>query len=232
MKNLKYFLVQNKLSTASGVKYIPRTLLNGSLAGKSLVEQICWGSTITPSDCLAVMENLDRVVAEQLAQGRSVNLGFVILKPTVKGGFEDPEESFSPEKHQIAVSVTGSQDLQKRVSRAVQPIRIATSKSEPSLSSWANISNRGSQTARIGSLMEVLGKRLTFSEMDPNQGIFFSQGAGNTTRVSEYSIITNRVVGFKTPEGLIPGESYNVEVRALFGTNLRIGKLDEFILIE
>jgi hypothetical protein len=52
MKNLKYFLILNKLNTNDGVKYIPRTVLNGSLSGKSLVELICWGSIERTSDKL------------------------------------------------------------------------------------------------------------------------------------------------------------------------------------
>jgi hypothetical protein len=232
MNNIKYFLIQNKLNTSSGIAYLPRTVLNGSLSGKSLVETICWGSTITPSDCMAVMENLERVVAEQLSQGRSVNLGFVILKPTVKGSFQSPEETFSLDKHQIAVTVTGSMELQRKVSRTVQPIRIASSKSAPLLTSWANISDRGNSNVRIGSLIEIRGQRLNFAEKETNQGVFFTKEDGTNIRGTEYSRIANGLVGMKVPEGLNPGESYNVEVRALFGTNLRTGKLDDSILIE
>lgn len=220
---LKYYLFKNKLSTALESPYLPKTVFSGSLSGSSLIQAVCNGSTITSSDCLALLENLSIVIQESLSQGRTVNLGFVNCKPTVKGSFSSPAEPFNSEKHKIKVSVSASADLIKRVNINASTSRINAVKAEPILTSWANLSIEGNAGFLVGHLVEFRGARLKFSRQDINQGIFFLRSDGSEIRANEYSGIGGTAVGCKIPIGLEPGESIRVEARALFGSVIRSG---------
>ncbi|WCL51255.1 DNA-binding domain-containing protein [Leptospira sp. GIMC2001] len=229
---LKYYLFKNKLSTAVASPYLPKTVFSGSLSGSSLIQAVCKGSTITSSDCLAVLENLNIVIAENLSQGRTVNLGFVNFKPTVKGSFSSPAEPFSSEKHQIKVSVSAAGDLVRRVNLNASTARITAVKAEPIITSWANLSLEGIESFLVGHLVEFRGAKLKFTKTDTNQGIFFVRSDGTEIRATEYSGIGGNAIGCKIPEGLEPGESVSVEARALFGSVIRTGKFDDLILIQ
>jgi hypothetical protein len=226
MNTIKYSLVPNRLNTSVEIPYLPRTVLNGSLSGPSLINAICWGSTVTPADCKAVLENLNRVVTENLSQGRSVNLEFVNLRPSVKGFFDSPDETFQKEKHKISISVSATGEIIRKVNLEATPTRVVANRSEPNLTSWVNLSIEGSVNPSVGQLIEVRGSRLRFDKNDPRQGIFFIKDDGSSIRATEYSNIGGNRVSLKLPEGIEPGESLRLQARSLFGSVVRSGELD------
>lgn len=229
---LRYYLFKNKLSTAEEIPYLPRTVLNGSLSGSSLIEAICKGTTVTSSDCLAVLESLGIVIQENLSQGRSVNLGFLSLKPSVTGTFVSPLEPFQRDKHRIQVRISASSGLVKMVNLKASPARIQATKSEPILTSWENYSSGIPNEISVGDLVEFRGAKLKFDKIELTQGLFFLKPDGSEIRATEYSKVTGNSITCKIPEGFAPEESVRVQVRALFGNSLRSGELDDPILVR
>ena len=161
---VKYQLIKNKLGTGGKAPYLPKTLLEGSLDIKSAIKALAYGSTATPPDVLAVLENIQRVCIENLSLGRSVNLGFCILKPQVKGIFLSPDEGFSEEKHYIDVTVIPSVAFVKQVSLEAKTQRVATGKILPLLLALENISSGVEEIIAMGDLISIRGENLKFEK--------------------------------------------------------------------
>ncbi len=223
---VKFQVVKNKLGTEGKAPYLPRTLLEGSLDIRNVIKALAYGSTATPPDVLAVLENLERVCIENLSQGRSVNLGFCILRPKVKGVFQNPEEAFSEDKHSVEVSIVPSQMFVKRVAIEAKTVRVAQGKILPLVISVENISSGAVDTLSSGDLVAIRGENLKFNKAELNQGVFLEKN-GAEIRVSEYSQVTSKLVSFKTPNGIVIGESYRLKVRNLFGSEIRTGEMEQ-----
>ncbi|MBK7058170.1 MAG: DUF4469 domain-containing protein [Leptospiraceae bacterium] len=223
---VKFQVVKNKLGTEGKAPYLPRTLLEGSLDIRNVIKALAYGSTATPPDVLAVLENLERVCIENLSQGRSVNLGFCILRPKVKGVFQNPEEAFSEDKHSVEVSIVPSQMFVKRVAIEAKTVRVAQGKILPLVISVENISSGAVDTLSSGDLVAIRGENLKFNKAELNQGVFLEKN-GAEIRVSEYSQVTSKLVSFKTPNGIVIGESYRLRVRNLFGSEIRTGEMEQ-----
>ena len=223
---VKFQVVKNKLGTEGKAPYLPRTLLEGSLDIRNVIKALAYGSTATPPDVLAVLENLERVCIENLSQGRSVNLGFCILRPKVKGVFQNPEEAFSEDKHSVEVSIVPSQIFVKRVAIEAKTVRVAQGKILPLVISVENISSGAVDTLSSGDLVAIRGENLKFNKAELNQGVFLEKN-GAEIRVSEYSQVTSKLVSFKTPNGIVIGESYRLKVRNLFGSEIRTGEMEQ-----
>ena len=223
---VKFQVVKNKLGTEGKAPYLPRTLLEGSLDIRNVIKALAYGSTATPPDVLAVLENLERVCIENLSQGRSVNLGFCILRPKVKGVFQNPEEAFSEDKHSVEVSIVPSQMFVKRVAIEAKTVRVAQGKILPLVISVENISSGAVDTLNSGDLVAIRGENLKFNKAELNQGVFLEKN-GAEIRVSEYSQVTSKLVSFKTPNGIVIGESYRLKVRNLFGSEIRTGEMEQ-----
>lgn len=223
---IRYQLIKNKLGTALKAPYLPRTLLAGSLEIRKVIKALAYGSTATPADVLAVLENIERVCIENLSTGRSVNLGFCVMRPQVKGVFQNPEEAFSEDKHSVEVSIIPNPMFVKKVAIEARTIRVALVKTIPLVMSVENISSGAEDTLNTGDLVTVRGENLRFDKAELNQGVFFAKG-GSEIRVSEYSQISGKLVSFKAPAGIVIGESYRLRVRNLFGSEIRTGEMEQ-----
>ncbi|HNF28188.1 MAG TPA: DNA-binding domain-containing protein [Leptospiraceae bacterium] len=228
---IKYSLVKSRLSTAGSSPYMAKTVQSDALSFEDFIKAVSYGSTATAADVRAVMENLERVCTENLAQGRSINLGFCILKSMVKGSFNGPEDGFSEEKNWIKVKSLFSPSFEKKVSLEAKISRISGVKSVPVPAGLTNHSGTAENKMRAADLATLRGENLKFDSTVPEQGIFFS-GNGGEVKAIEYSQVKSKSVTFKVPAGLNPGSSYKLLVRNLFGKELRTGEMDSSILAE
>ncbi|HNF27564.1 MAG TPA: DNA-binding domain-containing protein [Leptospiraceae bacterium] len=228
---IKYSLVKSRLSTSERAPYVARTVQSDAVSFEDFIRALSFGSTATAADVRAVMENLERVCTENLAQGRSINLGFCILKSAIKGHFTGPEDSFSEEKNWIKIRSKFSPSFEKKVSLAAKMGRIAGVKTVPVVTSLVNHTATVENKIRAADLMTLRGENLKFDSTAPEQGIFFS-GNGGEVKVTEYSLVKAKSAIFKIPAGLNSGSSYKLLVRNLFGKELRTGEMDSSILAE
>lgn len=222
---IKYTVSKNKLSTSASAPYLPKTLLEGSLSFEQFIKALAYGSTATVADVKAVLENLERVCIENLSQGRSVNLGFGIIKPIVKGSFQNPEDSFTAEKNRIEVRFSPNPTFQKKITLEAKVQRVAQNKTIPQLLSLQNQSSELEIAMISGHLLTLHGENMKFDKTAANLGLFFEK-AGVELRVSEYSHISGKVISFKVPNGLVSGESYKLKLKSIFGQEVRTGDLD------
>jgi hypothetical protein len=221
---MRYKILENKLVQGEEENYMPRMVLNGTLSDEKLIESISFGSTVTPPDCKAVLACLERVVADSLASGLSVNLGFINLKPSIKGKFSALDEPFMKGKHKIRVTAVASGRLIRAVTEKANPSRVSSVTPGPEILRMHNSTLERPRVIRSGDLMELRGLRLKFNKEDTNVGVFFLKEDGSRIRAAEYSLINNTLVTFKAPEGLEWNQPLVLEVKSYFGSEIRTGR--------
>lgn len=228
---IKYSLVKSTLATSAETPYMARTVQSGTLSFEEFIKALSYGSTATAADVRAVLENLERVCTENLAQGRGINMGFCILKPSIKGHFSGPDDAFSEEKNWIKIRSQFSSAFQKKVTQEAKTSRIAGVKTLPIVAGLLNHTGTAENKIKAADLVTVRGENLKFDAGAAEQGIFFS-GNGTELKVTEVSQVKSKSVTFKAPAGLNSGSSYKILVRNLFGKELRTGEMDSSILAE
>ncbi len=222
---VQYTVLKNRLSSSGLAPYLPKTLQEGSVSFEQFIKALAYGSTATAADVKAVMENLERVTIENLAQGRSVNLGFCTMRLMVKGSFPNPEASFSAENNWIEISYASNPTFQKKVTAEAKIQRVSRNKTIPLLLSVENHTSGLETSIGAGDLISLHGQNMKFDKTSANVGVFF-ETAGVEQRVSEYSQVSGKVISFKVPSGLLVGESYKLKLKNIFGQELRTGELD------
>ena len=218
-------LIKNRLSTGAIAPYLPKTLLDGSLSYEQFIKALAYGSTATIADVKAVLENVERVCIDTLSQGRSVNLGFCILKPQVKGIFLHPEDNFNSERNWIEVSISPNPSFQRKVTLGVKLQKVSQLKPIPTLVSLENHSTGISELITTGNLLTLHGENLKFDKSNSQLGLFFVKEDLEIS-VLEYSKISGKIISFKVPNGLVSGEEYQLRLRCSFGQDTRTGELD------
>jgi hypothetical protein len=227
--SIKYQIVKNDLKTGSDASYIPRTILTGTISGDELINALCWGSTLTPADCRAFLTNLDRVIEDQLTGGFAVDIGFLKIKPSIKGVFYEPNERFSTEKHWIHIKAQVSKKMRTKVSLRSNPIKTENRKPLPQIISFYNYSLEHTENIRTGDMVELKGRRLDFERENPELGVFLVSVDGTKVAVSEFANLSSTRLVFKVPNFPNPNEFSHFEVRRVFGKEVRTGSFNEKI---
>jgi hypothetical protein len=221
--SIKYQIIQNELKSGEVIPFFPRIYLNGNISGKDLINAICWGSTLTPADCLAFLTSLERVLKEQLASGFGVDLGFLKMKPALKGSFSGLDERFSKNKHFVRVKAQISKKFMNKVAELSSPVKMENSKPVPILLSFYNFSLEQSAILREGDLVEIRGYRLQFDKENPKLGVFLVKTDGTRVPVTEYAKISATRLIFKIPSFPDSTEFFGLEMEGLFGREIRKG---------
>ena len=90
---MKFSLIKNKLYKKEGdPKYVACTRVSKRLAKEQIYSQLCYASTLTEADVAAVITGLETILIQNLQLGCSVELGFLSIACSVKGGFDSPED--------------------------------------------------------------------------------------------------------------------------------------------
>jgi hypothetical protein len=147
------------------------------------------------------------------------------LRVSIRGNFEDANDTFDPDRHKIVALVNPGLELKEQMSRKVEAEKVESVPPQPNPTQFKNLSN-GQETNKLvpGKLIQVTGRPLKFDTADPEQGIFLLND-GSDIRVEPDGKIVDSELIFQVPATLAPGE-YRLEVRAVFGkADLRSGRL-------
>ena len=88
---IKYSLYENPFHPD---KLLPKINNISKIKFAELVEKICYGSTLTRPDVIAVLDSLERVIQEEMSLGSSIELGNIgWMYPTITGTFQNKKDS-------------------------------------------------------------------------------------------------------------------------------------------
>lgn len=228
---IKYYLQPNPV-TPDPNDQSARVLSNKVHDLDSIIkEMLKRGSTVTEADVRAVVTVLFEVVTDEVADGNSVNLPLVNIRPSVNGVFDNVSDSFDPSRHIKNASLTkGLLLMSKMASAKVE--KISKPVPTPTLIEFTDInSGAANSILTLGGIGQIVGEELKFNPDNFDEGIYFIADDNTPTKVA---VIANRTEGklmFSIPAGLAPGR-YRLEVRKGYGkTNIvvRSGSLSDLL---
>jgi hypothetical protein len=224
---IEYSLVENKLTAAEGI-FRAMVQPKETIGLDEIVERIVRrGSTLMREDVMAVLEAYHDTIYQLTADGNNITTPTANYSLSIKGVFRDVDDSFDPARHRLEVRVNSGQMLRRKAEHMhVTKIEASVPRPNP-LTFQDPASSNGS--ASPGSGGKIKGHRLKFDEADPQQGVFFVAEDGAVVRVNH--VLSNKPgeVIFIVPT--LTAGSYQLEVRALFGKQLRRGLLEKAIII-
>jgi len=159
------------------------------------------GSTLTPEDISAAFESMSRAVVALLNQGFRVVTPVAVLKPSIKGTFENEDDAYDPQRHTARLGASSYRPLEKQWRDTV-----AFNKTDgggrvaPVPETYHDVASGTSNAALTpNSVGRVTGRNLKLDPADPQQGVFFIGADGAETRAPMYVTSKPGEVIFTTP---------------------------------
>lgn len=229
---IKYYLQPNPI-TPDPNDQSARVMTNTTHDVESITkEMLKRGSTITEADIRAVLNVFFEVVADEVAEGNTVNLPIVNIRPGISGVFTSVTDSFDPSRHIRKASLsTGIKLSQKMDQAAVEKITQPTA--TPVLIEFTDINTQTTNSiATSAGIGQIVGEELKFNPDNPAEGIYFISAGGVATKVTIVASRTEGKLMFSIPT--LAAGSYTLEVRKGYGTTnivTRSGSLPDALQI-
>lgn len=229
---IKYYLQPNPV-TSDPNDQSARVVANQSIGLEGVISRLLnRGTMVTHSDALTVLTVFFDEVANLVADGNTVLLPLVNIRPGIKGVFRSVTDSFDGSRHSKNAHLsTGLLLLRKIADAKVEKIAGGYQPS-PELLEFVDVStqtvNSLLTTAGIG---RISGSELKFDIGNPREGVFLINAAGAETKVTIFASRSGGTLVFSIP-ALTPG-TYTLEVRKGYGTAaaIRTGTLSEVLTV-
>lgn len=229
---IKYYLQPNPV-TPDPADQSARVAPNTTLDLNALVSKIIKrGTLVTETDAKAVLNVFFDVVSDEVADGNSVLLPIVNIRPSITGVFSSATDSFDHSRHVKKASLSAGVLLNQKVSSAAVE-KITSSVPNPVLLEYADI-NSQTVNSKItpGGIGQIVGEELKFDPASATEGIFLISSNGTETKITILATRTEGKLMFSIPAGLAAG-SYSLEVRKGYGNSgtLRTGALADALQV-
>ena len=130
------------------------------------------GSGITEAEALGAITEFFNVVEDALEEGLTVNLPLVKLRPTIKGLFNDSNDSFHKDRHELIFTASPGKKL-KTLAPKVKLTKTIRRQKEPKISKIVDI--RSGKIVKIVNpemILEIHGRNFVFPKNDEEVGVF------------------------------------------------------------
>lgn len=191
------------------------------------------GSILKPTECNAVIAATFRALGQRLQKGEGFISEFLLIDRSISGVFDNDDDRFDPERHQIKANVRLGSTLAKMAEQS--PVKkVLTIKKLPVPETFRDLKTKTfNDRLTPGSFAEIVGKDLKIDDLDnPEEGVFFIDQGGTVTRVADVANNYPGKLTIEVPDTLSKGE-YTLEVRTVRrGTQtLRKGRLNETLVV-
>ena len=191
------------------------------------------GTLVTETDVRAVLTIFFDEVTDLVADGNTVLLPLVNIRPGIKGVFTNAADSFDSSRHSKKASLSPGVLLTKKMDEA-KVEKLSGYHPSPELLEFTDINTQTINTLITpGGIGKITGSELKFNPANPLEGLFLVDSAGAATQVSIFATRTEGTLMFSIPSTLGIG-SYTPEVRKGYGANasLRTGVLNEPVTVD
>ena len=219
---IKYYLQPNPITpdpNDQSARVISNQVHDVTSITKEMLKR---GSTITEADISAVLNVFFDVVTDEVAEGNSVNLPLVNIRPGINGVFASLTDSFDISRHIKKATLSAGLKLsQKMETAAVEKINQPIA--APVLIEFTNINTQTVNSILTpGGIGQIVGEELKFNPANVAEGVFFVSATGTATKVTVLASRTEGKLVFSIPTGLTAG-NYTLEVRKGYGsTNIAV----------
>jgi nucleoid DNA-binding protein len=229
---MNFTLFKNQLYAKKGdPAFVARGRITRRIMKEQIIEKIAYACTLTDADIGAVLASLEKAIVEYLVMGCSIELGFLSIAFSIKGGFDNDDDNFQKGRNWVALNATVSSALVNAVNQRAKPEKVVFLGNGPRPLKIIKVTgDTESVEFQAGNLVRITGAKLTFDREDDKCGVFLlSENA--PVRVSEYSKIGSTAIDLKMPDGLTVGDNeLEIRTRKADGSILK-GTLEAPILI-
>jgi hypothetical protein len=231
---IKYFLQPNPV-TPDPNDQSARVKLNATLSLEDIVKLATKrGTSLTETDLTGAANLLFEVITDEVANGNSVTLSLVNVRPGIKGVFASATDSFDSGRHIKRATLSEGLLLSSKMKTA-KVEKITAEMPSPVLVEYMDI-NTGTANSLLtpGGIGNITGEELKYNPENEAEGIWFvPAGGGDAVKVTVVATRTEGRLMFSIPSGLQSG-SYTLEVRKGYGTNatLRTGSLNDMLEVS
>lgn len=227
---IKYYLESNPLTRKSN-RLTARVMTTDTLYLKDIVKKAAKrGTSLTETDLMAAALLLSEVTSEEVARGKTVVLPLAVIRPTIRGVFNNVDDTFDESRHTKRASLKAGTMLTAKIQKA-RVEKLTGRSPAPVVTEFTDVtSGTTNNLITPGGIGIIIGKDLKFDPQNYSEGIWFSPTDGREpVKTSTIALQTQGKLIFSIPNSLKPG-SYILEVRKKYGTtepNIRSGQLEE-----
>lgn len=230
---IKFYLQPNPI-TPDPNDQSARVVANESFDLEGIITRVLKrGTLVTETDVRAVLTIFFDEVTDIVANGNTVLLPLVNIRPGIKGVFTSATDNFDSTRHIKKASLSPGILLAKKMDEA-QVEKITGYKPSPELLDFMDINTQTvNSLLTAGGLGRIVGSELKFNPDNPLEGLFLVNSAGLETKVNVFATRTEGTLLFSIPTPLAAG-TYTPEVRKGYGAtaSLRTGVLNDTLTLE
>lgn len=159
-------------------------------------------------------------MAYRLCDGFAVNTGYFTAMPVIRGVFQNPNETFDPQRHTLQFQFTQG-ELMRRELEDVEVQIMGVAETGLTIGQVEDMKSRTvNDLLTPGFNLRVTGTKLRVVGDKPGVGIFFHETTTNTaTKVDEADIVINNPSELMIIIPALPAGTYRLEVTTQFSTN-------------
>ena len=216
---MKYYLVENPLVEG---KYYAKVSPTGTYFEEDLIQYMLEkGTGQSESDIRAVITLWNNSILELAKRGYYVNTALEQRRPDIKGSFENEEDSYDPNRHQIKVDVIATNQFNKGFrDMSVEKVNDVADRTNPVPSKFID---HGSDTINevltSGGFGQLTGRRLKFDPEAVDEGLYFIAEDKSEAKVTTVVKNNPSEIIFGVPESLAPN-FYQLQVRNRFNKSI------------
>ncbi len=208
------------------------TLTNASISNLMTKE----GIELKEETILDILTRADRIKAEQLGAGYSINTSFCNAYPKISGPFNSPTEKFNKEKHKIGATIMAGSLTQKELAKAEVDV-LGEATVEPVIGMVTDtLSGTENSTITPNNVIKIQGNRIKVVGEGLDIGVWLVNQADNSRKQCTQLISNNPKEVLAMVPALEAGE-YVLEIVTQFsgGTTLkspRTASFEHILIVE
>jgi hypothetical protein len=226
--SLKYSLVENLL-TERPDDYSALVQTKGSLDKEALIRRILRrGTTLTRTDVLAVMNELEAVVEDVVQDGYNITYPLFNISFSISGVFEGAMDAFDGNRHKLNINLTKGL-LLRNIEKQIKLVKTESHAPHPSIMEVKDcVSGLVNEILTAPGVVEVRGYNLKIEGDDPACGLWFVAENGVQTRA--VTIIENKPSRIMAMIPALQPGKYQVKVATQYMSNNKFLKTPKVVV--
>ena len=210
---VEYALYTNHLTEEDNFSARIQNPRNKSIA-KTIEQMTDEGSILTDVESNTVIHAFFKHLAKGLKDnGECLQSEYLNMSLSMKGVFDDENDTFDPTRHEIVLNITPGEFLTKVLGEIeLKKIKAAPSV-KPLINKFYDVFSKTTTQMSVPGMVELKGENLKVDEEAADEGVFLINKADSSeTKVTDIHTNKPGTIQFVAPTGLGSG-TYEIEVR-------------------
>ena len=175
--------------------YFARVISRGTCTLGNLADDLVLSGKdfgLSPAQLVEVAKAFNAAKIARVSDGFTVDDGIARTSAKVEGTFLSENDSFTPERHSVGISVTTSSAVRGKLSNLKPVIRQGNS-SCPTITAVHDLESRGGDTLTKGGFLEVTGTKIKVAGTHGDVGLYFEnvEDPDKTVKLTAEKLGTN-----------------------------------------